>query len=34
MKKRLTDVLSAIEDAFDEDKAIELLRNHMEDERS
>lgn len=33
MKKRLTDVLSAIEDAFDEDKAIELLRNHMEDEK-
>lgn len=33
MKLRLTDALSAIEDEFDEDKAIGLLKQNMEDDK-
>lgn len=33
MKQRLLDVLSAIEDEFDEDKAIELLKKDSEDNK-
>ena len=33
VKLRLTDVLSAIEDEFDEDKAIGLLKQNMEDDK-
>ena len=31
MKRRLTDVLAAIEDEFDEDKAIGLLKENTEE---
>lgn len=34
MKKRLTDALAAIEDEYDEDKAIGILKNNTEDDRS
>lgn len=33
MKQQLTNVLTAIEDEFDEDKAIKLLKNNMEDNK-
>ena len=33
MKQQLTNVLTAIEDEFDEDKAITLLKNNMEDNK-
>ena len=33
MKQRFMDILVAIEDEFDEDKAIELLKNNMEDNK-
>ena len=33
MKQRFMDILAAIEDEFDEDKAIELLKNNMEDNK-
>ena len=33
MRQRLTDVLAAIEDAFDDDQAIWLLKNNMGDNK-
>lgn len=33
MKRRLTDVLAAIEDEYDDDKAIGLLKKNMEDDK-
>ena len=33
LRRRLTDVLAAIEDEFDDDKAIWLLKNNVEDDK-